>query len=97
MLQMIVESQTDQAVVLAVYGKVAGDAVELLAQEGTRHRQTGAQLILQLDGVPFIDGAGLALLRHWAESQLTLRGGSPFLQALLAAEGLKVSQEPEIS
>ena len=89
MLQMIVESRTDQMVVLAVYGKVAGEAVELLAQEGTRHRQTGAQLILNLDGVPFIDSAGMALLRRWAERRLTLRGGSPFLKALLTAEGLK--------
>ena len=78
-------------VVLAVYGKVAGDSVQLLAQEGTRHRQLGAQLILDLEGVPFIDPAGLALLRLWEGPQLQLRGGSPFIKALLAAEGLALS------
>lgn len=90
MLQMIVESQTDQTVVLAVYGKVVGDAVELLAQEGTRHRQTGAQLILNLDGVPFIDEAGLALLQGWRGQGLILHGGSAFLRRFLAAQGLEL-------
>ena len=89
MLQLIIASQSDHQVVLAVYGKVAGNNVELLAQEGTRHRQTGAQLVLDLDGVPFIDSDGLALLRLWSWSKLQLRGGSPFIKALLAEEGLE--------
>ncbi len=72
-----------------LYGRVAGDAVELLAQEGTRHRQTAVQLILNLDGVPFIDGAGMALLQQWVNQDVGLRGGSVFLRALLATEELE--------
>ena len=89
MFRMTVTDLTDHAVVLALYGKITDEAVPLLAQEGTRYRQAGASLILDLDKVTYIDAPGLALLRLWQGAGLELRGGSPFLQALLAAEGLK--------
>lgn len=89
MMRLIVESQTEQAVVLALHGQIAGEAVGLLAREGTRYRQTGACLVLKLDGIDFIDTAGLTLLCGWAGPRLRLHGGSPFLQALLAATGLE--------
>ena len=90
MLRLVVKAQTPDEVLVALYGKVVGTDVGLLEQEGQCYRQAGARLVLELDGVQFIDEAGLALLRRWSGPGLQLRGGSAFLRALLAAEGLEV-------
>jgi ABC-type transporter Mla MlaB component len=89
MLRMSVTAQSPQQVVLALYGKIAGADVRLLRQEGERHLEQDARVTLELDGVQFIDDAGLALLRQWVDREVVLRGGSVFLRALLAAEGLE--------
>ena len=91
MMQFILQTQSDQEVVLSLYGELVGAEVQLLEQEGRRHRQTAYRLVLELDGVPFVGDTGLALLHRWAGPRLMLRGGSPFLRALLRAEGLEVS------
>ena len=88
---MTVKTQSAQEVILAVHGKLAGPAVPLLEQEGEGHLLKARRLVLDLDGVPFIDKAGLTLLRRWRGQGLGLHGGSPFLRALLAAEGLEVA------
>lgn len=89
MLRMAVVPQNPQQVVLALYGKIAGSDVALLRREGERHLKPGVRLNLELDGVQFIDEAGMALLRQWVGQNAVLRGGSLFLRALLASEGLK--------
>ena len=86
---MTVTSQSPPLVVLALFGKVAGPDVQLLQREGDRYLERGAQLTLELDSVQFIDEAGLALLQQWDDQDVVRRGGSTFLQALLAAEGLE--------
>ena len=91
LLQLCVVAETNQEAILAVHGKVAGAQVQILEQEGQRHLGQSLRLVLELDGVPFVDQAGLDLLRRWSGPCLVLRGGSPFLRALLAAEGLMVS------
>ncbi|OGG46714.1 MAG: hypothetical protein A3F84_20335 [Candidatus Handelsmanbacteria bacterium RIFCSPLOWO2_12_FULL_64_10] len=88
MLRITVMSQTKEEVVLKVEGRVSGADVELLEQEGTRYLRDAGRLTLDLTGVRFIDEAGLALLQRWSGERLTLRGGSPFVCALLAAHGL---------
>ena len=89
MLRMTLTAQSPQKVVLALYGKIAGSDVQFLQQEGEGHLEQDAQLTLELDGVQFIDEAGLALLRQWVGRGLALRGGSTFVRALLATEGLE--------
>jgi anti-anti-sigma regulatory factor len=59
MLRLTVQKQTNQEVILAIYGKIAGSDVELLAREGRSYQQQARQLVLELDGVQFIDEAGL--------------------------------------
>ena len=88
MMRLTVHAQTSEVVVLAVHGKIVGPDVEILAAEGRRHLQVADRLILVLDGVQFIDEAGLALLRRWSGPRLELRGGSVFLRALLVSQGL---------
>ena len=88
MLRMTIKAQTAWESVLVVDGKVAGSNVPLLEQEIRRHLEAAPCLVLELDGLQFIDAAGLALLRQWVDRGLVLRGGSTFVQALLATEGL---------
>ena len=44
--------------------------------------------MLDLNGVFFIDEAGIAVLRQWLGERLVLRGGSLFIQQLLRTHGL---------
>ena len=90
MLRMTIKAQSAQELILGVYGKVTGAAIPLLQQEVENRLGTSAKLVLDLDGVPFIDRSGLEVLKQWSSSKVDLRGGSPFLRALLAAEGLEI-------
>ena len=90
MMRLTVHAQTPDAVTLAVHGKVAGPDVEVLEAEGQRHLRAAGRLVLVLDGVQFIDEAGLALLQRWSGPRLEMRGGSPFVRALLSGGGLEL-------
>lgn len=88
MLRITLESQTLDEVTLTVAGWLAGEDVELMDQEIVRWYQEGRRLVLDLEGVKFIDESGLALLKRWSERQLMLRGGSTFVRMLLKSFGL---------
>ena len=88
MLRLTVISQTQEQAVLKVDGWVSGANVTLLEEEGTRLLQDAERLVLDLSGVRVIDQTGLELVRDWSGDRLVLRGASPFVNKLLAAEGL---------
>lgn len=88
MLRISVTSQTPTEVVLKLEGWMVREAVGLLQQEGRRWLDQGRRLVLELDGVCFIDRAGLELLVGWTGSRLVLRGGSPFVGAQLHSRQL---------
>lgn len=88
MLRITLESHTLEEVILAVAGWLAGDDVELMEQEIGRWYQEDRRLVLDLEGVKFIDESGLALLKRWSGKQLVLRGGSGFVRMLLKSDGL---------
>ena len=96
MLRITLVSQGDETTTLHLAGRVADDAVDILAAEGHRHLQDTQLLVLNLVEVKFIDEAGLALLQGWAGPRLVLRGASAYLSTVLAASGLKKggSREP---
>ena len=54
MVRFIIQAQSDQEVVLSLYGELVGADVQLLEQEGRRHWQEAYRLVLELDGVPFV-------------------------------------------
>ena len=88
MLRIEVVAQSEGQVELKVDGWVAGEEVVLLAAEISRRLQQGGRLVLGLDGVEFIDEAGMALLAGWPAEHLELRGGSVYLRMLLERYGL---------
>lgn len=88
MLRLTLMAQTPQQAVLKVDGQITADQVPLLAEEIGRLGQQSACLVLVLDGVAHIDPEGLELLKQWPGPPLRLRGGSPFVRALLSIEGL---------
>ncbi len=88
MLRITVISETREETVLRVEGWVSGRNVALLDQEGARWLREGVHLVLDLDGVRFIDRAGMALLQQWGTGGVALRGGSPFVRSLLTKHGL---------
>ena len=83
-------------VVLKVEGWVAGAGVGTLESEGVCHLQADQHLVLDLDGVRFIDREGLALLWRWVDQGVVLRGGSLFVHELLRIHGL-LSDGPRAS
>ena len=92
MLRITAVSQPRKGVILKIEGRVSGADVGLLEQEGTRWLQEVERLVLDLTGVKFIDGAGIALLQRWSGERLVLRGGSPFVRTLLETHGLADSE-----
>ena len=88
MLRLTLVSDSAVEVVLKVDGWLVGADVTLLEQAGESHRREGKRLVLELHGLKFIDSAGLSLLQQWSGRQLTLRGGSSFVQLLLRESGL---------
>ncbi len=88
MLRITEMSCTCEEAVLKVEGWVTGRGAVLLAEEGARRLQLAPLLVLDLEGVQFIDTAGIGVLKRWSGNGLVLRGGSLFVRALLRQHGL---------
>lgn len=88
MLRITIASQASGEAVLRVEGWVVREGVTLLANEVQRWLDQGQRVVLDLDGVRFIDRAGLELLGARVGTHLALRGGSPFIRAQLRRRGL---------
>ena len=88
MVRLTVVSQTHQETVLKVEGWISGGNVGILEQEGERLFGETQCLVLDLDGVQFIDREGMGLLKRWRGDRLRLRGGSIFVCTLLEQHGL---------
>jgi anti-anti-sigma regulatory factor len=95
MLRLTVVSQSRDQVALKIEGWVSGVNVAYLEAEGQHWRGQTQRLVLQLDGVQFIDAVGLALLVRWTGEGVALRGGSAFVRALLEQSGLDREAEAQ--
>jgi ABC-type transporter Mla MlaB component len=102
MIRIDVVAQTPHQVVLRVQGLVKLADRDLLAEEVGRWLAQGAQVVLDLKGVEFIDREGVVLLQQWATApprprgvmgeRLVLRNGTLFIRHLLEAHGLRVHE-----
>ena len=88
MLRLTVVSDSAEETVVRVDGWLEGENVDVLRQVGTRHYEADKRLVLNLEGVKFIDLAGVALLRQWSGCRLILRNPSAFVQRMLASHRL---------
>lgn len=88
MLRMILEAATPEEAIVSVHGRISGADVALLEDELQARLRETTRLILDLGEVVFVDRSGCELLHRRARGGLILRGGSPFLRALLAGAGL---------
>lgn len=95
MLRITSLSRTPQEEVLKVEGWVTAENVPLLTRAGEAALQRGARLVLELGGMQSIDEEGVALLKRWSGKQLALRGGTWFVQILLAEHGLHCQDREE--
>lgn len=93
MLRITEVAHSAEEVDLKVEGWICGTDVVLLEQEGRRYLGAGEGLVLDLDGVQNIDESGVALLRCWSGKGVRLRGGSMFVQTLLASYGLGLQEQ----
>ncbi len=88
MLRITPDHRSHRPLRLKLAGDLSTDAVALLASELDRWWPQHSELVLDLNGVLFIDEQGLALLRKWAAQGLAFQGGSWFIRTLLKAYGL---------
>jgi anti-anti-sigma regulatory factor len=91
MLRLTVVSQTPEETVLKVEGWITSETAALLRAEGGQWLDQKPRLILDLDGVSFIDETGFALLQSWPAERVKLRGGSGFIRNLLEVYGIKTN------
>jgi len=90
MLRLTVIAQSEEQVVLAVDGWLAGSAIDLLEKEIDRWSRKGKRLVLNMNDVRFVDHDGVILLRDRTGGELALEGGSAFVRELLRTHGLQV-------
>ena len=88
MLRIDVIAHSREKTVLKMEGWLADKDVPLLESEAETRLRAGERLVLDLEGIRFIDRTGLDLLERWAKKGVTLCGGSLFVRSLLAARGL---------
>ena len=88
MLRIDVIEHGREETVMKMEGWLADQDVALLESEAEIHLRAGKRLVLDLEGIRFIDHAGLDLLERWTKKGVTLRGGSLFVRSLLTARGL---------
>jgi len=91
-------ARTPSEAVLTVAGRLAEGAVPLLDGELTRILIDAERVVVDIEGLHFIDNQGLALLRRLtvkssanrghSKVQLSLRHGSSFLRQRLASRGV---------
>lgn len=89
MLRITLTSPDPAEAVLTLDGWLMGQEVAFLEEQAAPWLQETRRLVLDLQGVQFIDREGIALLKRWVEKGVVLRGGIPFIQALLAAHGVE--------
>ena len=91
MLRISPQAKTASRVELRLAGQIGSEEAALLADELQCLWRDGIHIVLDLEGIEFIDRVGLALLSQWVAKGLELRGGSRFIQRMLRTSTAKGS------
>lgn len=77
---------------LVLEGWLGDEDVPLLLQEGSRLRQPGRCLLVDLHGLRGVGSIGIAVLKRWIEEGVRLERPTLFVRALLRAHGLELPE-----
>ena len=77
---------------LKAEGAVRGEAVRAIRLACQLELAEGRPVVLDLTGVSFIDPAGVHCVRSLAAQGVQLRGGSPFVVAMLGESAFESNQ-----
>jgi ABC-type transporter Mla MlaB component len=88
MLRITTNTTSNGTLQLVLAGRIGAEEVTLLESEIDQALLQSATLMLNLDGVQFIDVAGFDLIKQWDSKQVRLCGGSAFITMMLKREGL---------
>ena len=83
MLRITPINDTPQ-LILKVEGRLVGSDVALLASQGHPLLNTPQHLEIDLAAIQQIDATGWNLLNQWQRRGVVLRGGTPYIDHLLA-------------
>ena len=83
MLRVSAVQPSPAVTILRLEGRLEQQVTGLLSDQVHAWLARAETVVLDLEGVVFIDAAGLALLEGWREAPVTCRGGSPFVRMLL--------------
>lgn len=86
MLRVTTLGKNGNGTVLRVEGRIVAAWAEVLEAQCRASLDRGEPLRLDLAGVSYVDGAGMAALRRLRDARVALDGCSPLLQELLAGE-----------
>ena len=89
MLRITTHYINSSSVELKLAGRIETEEAALLEGELRRLLRDGTLSLLDLEDIQFINRVGLDLLKRWVDKGLQLRGGSAFIQRMLAANGLE--------
>jgi hypothetical protein len=82
----VTSEKASGGVVLRLEGRLADAWVDELARAAGAVESNGGVMTFELGGLTFVDARGVALLRAAAGRGARLRGGSPFIAALIELE-----------
>ena len=88
MIRLSLIAQDSEENVLKLEGEVVREDFTPVAKEIESRLLECRRLVLDLEGVTYIDQTGLGRLKSWVGRGLVLRGGSWFIRELLGSQGL---------
>ena len=86
MLRITPKSESPNAVELILEGRLISDWIPEVEDACRRHRSANEEVSLNLAGVAFVDGAGLAALRRLISSDVRIVDCPPLIENLLHDE-----------
>lgn len=83
MLKITSHESAQARVTMTLEGRVVAEWVMLLEQECTRHQQHERRIVLQCDGVTYVDASGSAMLQRLQSQGVEIRGCSALIDSLI--------------
>ncbi len=87
MLRITTKNRNPGKVELVLEGRLVSDWIGELEEECGRHRMDTKKVLLNLAGVTFVDHKGLAALRRFLSSDVSMVNCPPLIESLIHDDG----------